>query len=708
MMRTYRNRFRLLVAVAVAVAIWHAAGPAGEPLADAPPPPVLAVPVSAGTSKPFEKGEIVIRKPGYKNLETGRFISIDPEKDEATISDADGSNARSLGTKRPKDPKNGRFAILDPDAGKVHVLDPESGTFRSVDPTPPEKTEDPDLVCFTDPFDGQPKVLDWPKGSFTIKSGEKEEEPKGEKEDKSDPEEQKKADGKEETITPPETQEPTTPQDKSDSEEQKKADEKEETITPPEPQEPTTPPEPLTPPEPKPEREKDERPLPHRIPPPSRGNVRDPAGAPGWTKRLDPDFANTRPMEKETVGDDYTKTVEPTRDVPDYFKVGNMVDGFRGIAPRPLNAEQWELNRTDLWARTKDNPGERKLVGFIWPGEAHEADRQERPGHPRMKLALVLDVSGSMNNKVGSTRKIDQAKAAVQSIQPLLSDDDHVGLVAFSDNPRTVCSMTPAVRWQTLAQGMNGLRAQGNTRIDPALKAARDLFGPADANAKGIRHTLLLSDGRSSKFTVPEMVQMFRQAGITVSTVAFGPKADREKLRQLSEGTGGRLYEPGEAVSLARTFQNDVAWALGQKHMTGVRGDRLDRRGNPQGWFWIVPDFREGHYVRHVNHENTEVCHWVGIEVPEAKRHEALRMLEWRLPTPSTPPSGWHAENQILVFKKPGEAPRYVFAYVMPVQSLPIGTTNVELQLWHKPSGTYLAMERHAVQRTEAEAKGTP
>lgn len=115
------------------------------------------------------------------------------------------------------------------------------------------------------------------------------------------------------------------------------------------------------------------------------------------------------------------------------------------------------------------------------------------------EIVLVLDASGSMNDKIGkSETKISALKDAAQKfIGDLLTEENagkiKIGVVWYSDKENTsesgVCGLNDNAT--TLKNCVSGKTAKGGTNVQLGISKAKDLFTKAD-NEKSL---IVLSDG---------------------------------------------------------------------------------------------------------------------------------------------------------------------------------------------------------------------
>jgi Mg-chelatase subunit ChlD len=183
---------------------------------------------------------------------------------------------------------------------------------------------------------------------------------------------------------------------------------------------------------------------------------------------------------------------------------------------------------------------------------------------PPLAMVIVVDSSGSMNEKVGEVQKLALAKQAVLALRPALAGGDRLGIVAFAADARVLSPLAPLTQWDDLRAKLLALQAGGGTRITPAALAAMGLFPARAPGDRTVRHVLLLSDGRSADFDIDRLVADSKSRAITVSVVATGPDADRDRLGRLAAGAAGRLYATGDLGRLTEAFLEDLAWARGE------------------------------------------------------------------------------------------------------------------------------------------------
>jgi len=191
----------------------------------------------------------------------------------------------------------------------------------------------------------------------------------------------------------------------------------------------------------------------------------------------------------------------------------------------------------------------------------------ERKDEPEVALVIVLDRSWSM---AGSSMEL--TKTAAQAAVDVMADEQTIGILTFNDKfawdvpVRNVGKNRDAIRKKIAAIGPGG-----HTLIYPAVEQAYLALRNAKARAK---HVILLSDGRSYPGEYEALVEKMVVARITLSTVAVGPSADPELLKNLAKWGRGRAYVVADATQVPEIFvkeaKNAITPAFDEKTITPV------------------------------------------------------------------------------------------------------------------------------------------
>ncbi|MCB0216630.1 MAG: VWA domain-containing protein [Chloroflexi bacterium] len=166
-------------------------------------------------------------------------------------------------------------------------------------------------------------------------------------------------------------------------------------------------------------------------------------------------------------------------------------------------------------------------------------------------VVLAIDTSGSMRqeNKMAAAR--NAAIAFLAQTDPLLT---RVGLVSFAGEPTAVQALTEDRR--RLITAVNGLQADGGTRLVPPLEASIDMVVGEGARPGANRVIVFMSDGKDTgggSVHVPdppgltEAIQRARDAGIFIFTIGLGSDADERTLRRMAHDDDAYFFSPGTA-----------------------------------------------------------------------------------------------------------------------------------------------------------------
>jgi Ca-activated chloride channel family protein len=179
----------------------------------------------------------------------------------------------------------------------------------------------------------------------------------------------------------------------------------------------------------------------------------------------------------------------------------------------------------------------------------------ERRDEPEVALVIVLDRSWSM---AGASMEL--TKAAAQAAVDVLGDEQLVGILTFNDKfawdvtVRNVGKNRDSIRKKIATIGPSG-----HTLIFPAVEQAYLALRDAKARAK---HVILLSDGRSYPGEYETLVRKMVEARITLSSVAVGPSADPELLKNLAAWGKGRAYVVADATQVPEIFVKEARSAF--------------------------------------------------------------------------------------------------------------------------------------------------
>jgi Ca-activated chloride channel family protein len=188
---------------------------------------------------------------------------------------------------------------------------------------------------------------------------------------------------------------------------------------------------------------------------------------------------------------------------------------------------------------------------------------------------VVLDTSGSMNEKVpsaGNATRLDLAKQAITSSLPLFSDRTAVALWTFSRKDSgadwtSVSDFGPLSRQvgattarDALKNSVNALKADGATGLYDTVIAAVDA---ARKNwREGNNTVILISDGKNEDAGSASLDTAVARAKaladpkrpIRILSIALGDQADAAALAKIASATNGESFVARNAADLDSVF----------------------------------------------------------------------------------------------------------------------------------------------------------
>jgi Ca-activated chloride channel family protein len=192
----------------------------------------------------------------------------------------------------------------------------------------------------------------------------------------------------------------------------------------------------------------------------------------------------------------------------------------------------------------------------------------------RANIMLVADISGSMQGD-----KLNSAKEALLSfIKQVPSDDERVGLAAFSDDYRELVPLGRLGDNRTrLIEAVDGLEANGNTAFFYSVWRAYHSLALKKDNER-INVVVAMTDGKENRSvnfnarqvpgvgTVPKLIGdtvdikylvaalKKENPGILVFNVAYGGDADFSLLNELGVTFNGQAY-PADPKTIRRLYE---------------------------------------------------------------------------------------------------------------------------------------------------------
>lgn len=159
-------------------------------------------------------------------------------------------------------------------------------------------------------------------------------------------------------------------------------------------------------------------------------------------------------------------------------------------------------------------------------------------GRTAMDLCVLVDRSGSMEGP-----PLDAVKVAVARLVDTLSPQDSLSIVTFAETVEVLMPAQRVTQKEPIKQGIARLTAGNTTHLSGGLELARaQLAGPREG--RRATRLIVLTDGEPTAgvtefATLVDIAGTFREAGITMTFLGFGPDYNEELLAGMARRAGG-------------------------------------------------------------------------------------------------------------------------------------------------------------------------
>jgi Mg-chelatase subunit ChlD len=208
------------------------------------------------------------------------------------------------------------------------------------------------------------------------------------------------------------------------------------------------------------------------------------------------------------------------------------------------------MESSSTYTQIQDDATVPRNGGIILKGQTRNS---RQPVH----MMLVVDTSGSME----SEDKLSSVKKSIQLMLSLLSPEDRLSLVTFSDDSKTFLNRaTPTPdEQQAILYRVNNLHADGSTNMSAGLLEVRGLVEPPSSGRK--QGLLLLTDGHANigVHTEQGLIEILQRIqsespGLSLTTVAYGVDHNAEMLTNMAKAGGGAYNVVTNLEDVATVF----------------------------------------------------------------------------------------------------------------------------------------------------------
>ena len=204
-----------------------------------------------------------------------------------------------------------------------------------------------------------------------------------------------------------------------------------------------------------------------------------------------------------------------------------------------------------------------------------------------VSMGIVLDLSGSMNDKIEQVNKA--ARAFIQASNP----DDQVFLIGFNDESELLQGFTSDV--DEITDALENATTMGGTVLYDAIYLGVEEAHKGNRNKKAL---VVITDGvdKDSKFTtLKELVTFVQESDVQIFNIGFLDeipskslfgrfiKSDEEKAREalnrISEESGGKAYFPDKVTDI-HDIVSEIAEELRNQYSIGFFSSNEKRDGS--------------------------------------------------------------------------------------------------------------------------------
>lgn len=178
---------------------------------------------------------------------------------------------------------------------------------------------------------------------------------------------------------------------------------------------------------------------------------------------------------------------------------------------------------------------------------------------PRRHVELVLDASGSMNDKLLDNTRIAVAKGAVKSLVQAVPDGTPMGLRVFKGCDSIKAELPIArIDKPLFTSTVEAIQPNGGTPIVASLLQS---FGALAKIQDAERVSVLVTDGgESCNGAIADAVSAAKELSVRVIVISFDIKEAtvNRQLRDLAQLTGGAYFDAQDGAELQAALEKSV------------------------------------------------------------------------------------------------------------------------------------------------------
>ena len=214
--------------------------------------------------------------------------------------------------------------------------------------------------------------------------------------------------------------------------------------------------------------------------------------------------------------------------------------------------------------------------------DAAQTPYDPHPMERNVDIVLVLDRSGSMQGL-----KMQYAKKAILNLIDLLSPNDRLSLVSYSDDVRQHCGLVSLTNphKRILRNMVHAIYAGGSTNLGGGLQTGIDTMMQERPGMR-IRKVILISDGLANRgivnpWELGRMASIALENDFSVATVGVGDSFNEQLMAHIADQGAGTYHYMENPDAFVAVFEHEfmksrrVAATSLEVHIPKVQGVRL-------------------------------------------------------------------------------------------------------------------------------------
>ncbi len=232
------------------------------------------------------------------------------------------------------------------------------------------------------------------------------------------------------------------------------------------------------------------------------------------------------------------------------------------------DSKEYKVETEDLKIKVKlgnDNVstenGETYMLVEIQGDSEITADKEKTKKRVPINLAVVIDKSGSMSGE-----KINNVKEALKSVTKMLTEEDRISIIIYSNDVFTVYE-SHYFNEDEFLEAVESVYTGGSTNLEGGLREGLEVVRRSVDSKDYINKVILLSDGLanvgvSNPEELANIVEKESNGEILVSTIGVGADYDDKLMSEVAIAGNGNYYfmeNPADAERFfAQEFENTM------------------------------------------------------------------------------------------------------------------------------------------------------